>query len=157
MLIEAGAPDEADRIAGLERRSQPRRPSAAHEAAMAAMRARQRFDDGRPLPVPSDAEDDPRVAPLPVPPAPPYRPPRVPARGPPRAHAPSRGRSGAARPVTGAGGRGCPGSWGKPCAPGVAAAAGIGCGEMIPAGCGAWPATPPISVAPTPGVPPTLA
>ena len=64
MLVEPRAPDEADRIAELERRPQPRRPSAAHEAEMAAMRAGHRFDDRRGLAVPADADDEPLVAPF---------------------------------------------------------------------------------------------
>ena len=64
MFVEPGAPDEADRIAELERRPQPRRPSAAHEAEMATVRAGQRFDDRRSLAVPADPDDKPLVAPF---------------------------------------------------------------------------------------------
>jgi hypothetical protein len=64
MLVEPGAPDEADRIAELERRAQPSRPPAAHEAEMTPVRTRQRFDNRGRLAVPADPNDEPLVAPF---------------------------------------------------------------------------------------------
>src|SRR5271165_1876198 len=64
MLVEACAPDEAQRVAGLQRRVEPRRPPAAHEAQMAPVRPRHHFDDRRSLAVSADADDEPFVAPF---------------------------------------------------------------------------------------------
>src|SRR6516225_4797213 len=64
MLVEPGAPDEAYRIAGLQGRAEPRRPSAAHEAEVAAVRAGHRLNDRRGLAVPADSDDEPFVAPF---------------------------------------------------------------------------------------------
>src|SRR5262249_55732604 len=64
MFVESGAPGKPDRIAGLQRRTKARRPSAAHETEMAAVRARQRlYDHGR-LAVLGAADDEPLVAPF---------------------------------------------------------------------------------------------
>src|SRR5271169_4212476 len=64
MLVESRAPDEADGVAGLQRRAEPRRAPAADEAEMAAMRPGHRLDDRRLLAVPADADDEPFVPPL---------------------------------------------------------------------------------------------
>src|SRR5208282_5842304 len=64
MLVEPGAPDEADRIAGLQGRAEPRRAPAAHEAEMAAVSAGHRLHDRRTLAVLANADDEPFVAPL---------------------------------------------------------------------------------------------
>src|SRR4051812_40229204 len=56
MLIEPRTPDDANGIAGLQDRTQPRPRAAPHEAEMPPMVARHHFEDGARLPVASYAE-----------------------------------------------------------------------------------------------------
>src|SRR5271170_1934601 len=64
MLVEPRAPDEADGVAGLQRRGETRRAPAANEAEMTAVRSGHRLDDCRLLAVLADADDEPFVPPL---------------------------------------------------------------------------------------------
>src|SRR5208337_3421367 len=64
MLIEPGPPHEAEGVARLKRRIQPRRASAAHEAEMAAVGPGHRLHDRRMFAMPADADDEPFVTPF---------------------------------------------------------------------------------------------
>ena len=64
MLVEAGPPDEIDAVAGLQHRLLLARTAAAHQAEMAAMRARHHLEDDAGFAVPAGAEDDAFVAPF---------------------------------------------------------------------------------------------
>src|SRR5579872_463414 len=64
MLVEPRPPDELQRIARLQKAVEASRAPAAHQAEMAAMRARQKLDDDRALAMLLDAENDAFVAPF---------------------------------------------------------------------------------------------
>ena len=64
MFVEPRAPNQAERVAGLQRRLQPRRTSAAHQAEMTAVAAGHRLDNRRGLAVATHADDDALVAPF---------------------------------------------------------------------------------------------
>src|SRR5579872_2555938 len=64
MLIESRPPDEEQRIAGLQEALKPYRPPAPDQAEMAAVAARQQFDDARRLAMLLDAKDNAFVAPF---------------------------------------------------------------------------------------------
>src|SRR5579883_3124900 len=70
MLVEPRAPDELQRIARLQKAMEAAGASAAHQAEMAAMGARQKLDNDRAFAVLLDAENDAFVAPFHV--RPPY-------------------------------------------------------------------------------------
>lgn len=64
MLVEPGPPGQADPIARLQHRAQPRARRPAHEAKVAAMLAGHRLENGASLPVALDAQHDGFIDPL---------------------------------------------------------------------------------------------
>ena len=64
MLVEPGAPEDVDPVAGLEHRLLLAGSAAAHEPEMATVGARHDFQDGACLAMPAGAENDSLVAPF---------------------------------------------------------------------------------------------
>ena len=64
VLVEPGAPDELQGVAGLQHTGQPRRAAAARQPKMPSMRFREGLDDDRGLAEALEAEDDAFVAPF---------------------------------------------------------------------------------------------
>ena len=64
MFVEPRPPHGGDAVAGLQQRPHPRRGTAPHEAEMAAVAARQQFDDGGGFAMPPHPEHDAFVGPF---------------------------------------------------------------------------------------------
>ena len=64
MLVEPGPPEQVDAVAGLQHRLLLARAAAAHQAEMAAMRARHHLEDGAGFAMLAGAENDSLVAPF---------------------------------------------------------------------------------------------